>query len=155
MTGKRTRFFAVTALLLLLVPQGRKTAPASAQTAAGQPPSVAVYQLENRGTDASTVTVVGDLLFSFIREMRDYRLDFLDTTLPQSQANGSADGEKAVSSQQRIRRHASNRKQKQAILRRKSLWIAAESIRRIIARSDHAAGIHSPESRIGTTMPIE
>lgn len=96
MTGKRTRFFALTALLLLLVPQGRKTAPASAQTAAGQPPSVAVYQLENRGTDASTVTVVGDLLFSFIREMRDYRLDFLDTTLPQSQANGSADGEKAA-----------------------------------------------------------
>ena len=58
--------------------------------------SVAVYTIENSGADDSTVRVVSDLLFSFIREMRDYSLDFISSTRAEAEADGSAAAQDAA-----------------------------------------------------------
>lgn len=57
---------------------------------------VAVYRLENVGADDSTVLVVSDLLFSFIREMRDYSLDFISSTRSEAEADGTATAQEAA-----------------------------------------------------------
>ncbi len=61
--------------------------PALAQSPAA---SIAVYRLENSGADESTVLVASDLLFSFIREMRDYSLDFISSTRAEAESAGEA-----------------------------------------------------------------
>ena len=63
-----------------------------------QPPaaSIAVYRLENVGADDSTATVVSDLLFSFMREMREYSLDYISSTRAEAEADGTAAAQEAA-----------------------------------------------------------
>lgn len=84
-------FLAVSSCIRFPIAQSLQ-AEASSTPAA----SVAVYRLENNGADDSTVLVVSDLLFSFIREMRDYNLDFINSTRSEAVLDDSAAEQEAA-----------------------------------------------------------
>ena len=93
MKQKGINLLALAFAFLVGLPFSRSSIAQSAETSA---PSVAVYLLENAGADDSTARVVSDLVFSFIREMRDYSLDFIPSTRAEAAAAGSAAAEDAA-----------------------------------------------------------
>lgn len=84
-------------LLFFLLPAGTTWLQTGGQVDAPSAPepslTVAVYRLENSGIDESTAVVVSDLLFSFMREQRNYRIDFMEKTKGQALSSGTIEEE--------------------------------------------------------------
>lgn len=88
MSRKDSRFYALL-LAFFLLPWWKILNAQVSQETAGSAMSVAVYQLENNGIDDSTALVVSDLLFSFMKEQKNYTITLMGKTLDEAVSSGS------------------------------------------------------------------
>lgn len=94
MKGRTYGLFAFI-LVFLLLPGKQNINPQISREGTGTPMSVAVYELDNTGIDESTAVVVSDLLFSFMREQRNYTINLMGKTKEEAVSSGTVASETA------------------------------------------------------------